>query len=249
MSRLLHPEKRQPVFAALLVIILLQSCTNASLNPLQANLQELDRVIEMTKGPCYGACPVFRLTVYKGGIVSYRGERYTEKKGMHVKRISKAEYKQLVSAFQRANLWQFKDVYRSNFSDNQTVTLTYYEAGDQKTIIGKETRPEALLALEARLDALASSPGWRVKAGAAQEYIIENELIVQLRSGSDAYTWVRNYRKYELNVVEQLAVGDANQWLLRYNKKTLEPEKMLSQIRDDRDVIAAEFNKKLTARN
>ncbi|HMO38277.1 MAG TPA: DUF6438 domain-containing protein [Saprospiraceae bacterium] len=231
------------------LLLTLTACdTNRAL--LRTDFNRETRVIEMAKSPCYGRCPVFRLTVYASGLVSFDGERYTERTGFWVKKMDKNEYQNLLRAFRNANLWQFDNVYRGEYYDAPTVTISYYEEGDLKTIIGKDGRPNKVLELEALLDDLARTDGW-VQIGATNyglpENVIADELIVQLHDGRDGPMWTRKYRRYEMEVVRQVA-PQGNYWLCRYNPAAAPPEEMLSMVRADREVIGAEFNKKISAR-
>ncbi len=207
-------------------------------------------IIEMSKSPCYGRCPVFTLTVYEKGIVSYRGERYTPRTGLWIKKLDKPTYQALLEAFRQANLWQFDNAYRGEYFDAPTVAITYYEEGDVKTITGKDGRPAQVLALEALLDDITLLDGWKQISKpnhGLPENVIPNELIVQLVDGRDAVMWVRQYRRHEMQVVERITPA-GNYWLVRYNAETTDPESMLAKVRDDAEVIGAEFNKKLSMR-
>ncbi|HRF38748.1 MAG TPA: DUF6438 domain-containing protein, partial [Saprospiraceae bacterium] len=103
---------------------------------------KLAPVIEMSKGACFGRCPVFTLTIYSNGVAAYKGERHTDKMGLYLKRLPKSELESLLLAFKKADLWQYPDVYRSQFPDLPAVNITYHEAERSKSILGKETRPE-----------------------------------------------------------------------------------------------------------
>lgn len=218
----------------------------------KVDLNELTQVIEMSKSPCQGRCPVFRLAIYEGGIVSFDGERYTERIGLWVKKLEKERYEDILRKFRVANLWQFNNVYRGEYFDAPTVSITYYEEGDVKTVIGKDGRPYQVLELEALLDDLARSSGWEKVGGETNNYglppsYIANELIVQLMDGRDGNMWVRQYRRQEMEVLERVSPS-GNYWRVRYNPGLMAPEEMLRLVRSDREVIGAEFNKKLEMR-
>lgn len=218
----------------------------------KVDLNSLTQEIVMSKSPCYGRCPVFRLTIYDGGIASFDGERYTERIGQWVKKLDKEQYEDILSDFRKANLWQFNNVYRGEYYDAPTVSITYHEEGDVKTILGKDGRPYQVLELEAMLDDLARSSGWEQVGGNNNNYglpenIIANELIVQLLDGRDGNMWVRQYRKQEMEVLERVS-PTGNYWRVRYNPDLKPPQEMLTTVRKDMEVIGAEFNKNLEMR-
>lgn len=221
-------------------LLLFNSCGLFQAN---TNLGELAKVIEMSKGPCYGPCPVFTITVYEKGVVAYKGERYSDKLGLYVKVLKKAEYNQLVNDFAGANLWQYQDVYKSQIPDLQTVTLTYYEEGDIKTIVGKDGRPSAVLELEEKLDLLAAQDGWEQKEKPTYglpDNVKPDELIVQFIDNVDPNTWVRKYAKQEMKVIKSMQ--NDRFWLVQFNKDIMPPREMIEFVRRDDYVVSAQFN-------
>ncbi len=222
------------------IMILSDGCVLFKKN---TNLGELAKVIEMSKGPCYGTCPVFTITVYEKGVVSFKGERHTDKPGLHVKLMKKADFQKLVNAFANANLWQYKDVYKSQVPDFQTVTLTYYEEGDIKTIVGKDGRPSAVLELEQMLDLLAAEDGWELKEKPTYglpEHVKPDEIIVQFIDNVDPNTWVRKYAKQEMKVIKPMQ--NDRFWLIGFNKDIMPPREMIEFVRRDDYVMSAQFN-------
>lgn len=246
----LSPEKLRKtilIFCSILLItepILAQSLKKVKLN-------RLDRVVEMTKSPCYGRCPAFTLVIYEKGIVSYDGKRNTPRLGLYVKKLDNDTYTKLISTFKKANVWQYDNIYRGMYPDAPTVTMSYHEDGDVKTIVGKDGRPYALLELEAMLDNIANSDGWELRsavpASALPENVIADELIVQLQDGMTASNWIRKYRRQEVEVVQNIS-KESNYWLVRYNSKMVPPVEMLAKVREDGDVVGAEFNKRVELR-
>jgi hypothetical protein len=242
MRHRLHLYVNHFYLSSLLIVVILffDSC---SLFKPNTNLGELAKVIEMSKGPCYGTCPVFTITVYEKGVVAYKGERHSDKLGLYVKVLKKASYQKLVNAFAQANLWQYKDVYKSQVPDFQTVTLTYYEEGDIKTIVGKDGRPAAVLELEQMLDQLAAEDGWELKEKPTYglpENVKPDEIIVQFIDNVDPNTWVRKFAKQEMKVIKSMQ--NDRFWVIGFNKDIMPPREMIEFVRRDDYVVSAQFN-------
>src|ERR1044072_6585626 len=47
-------------------------------------------------GPCFGACPVYRLTVSSNGVGTFEGRRYTAVTGIRAFRVTPAQYRAFV---------------------------------------------------------------------------------------------------------------------------------------------------------
>ncbi len=211
-----------------------------------ANLSRMEPVIQMSKGPCYGRCPVFKLTVYENGLASYEGERYTDRLGLYVKKLEKGQLERLLGEFKRANVWQYRDSYRGRIPDMQSVTITYHEGSRKKTITGKEIRPNAVKWLETQLDQLAQSEGWVLKEAPQDnvpDYLIADELLVELEEGADPETWAKKFAQADMAFVRTL--NDSGYGIFSYNDELITPEQMLEQVRMDEEVISAEFNKQI----
>ena len=211
-----------------------------------ADLSRLDPIIEMSKGPCYGRCPVFTLTVYENGIASYEGERYTDRLGTYVKKLEKGQMERLLGEFKRANVWQFRDSYRGRIPDMQSVTITYREGNKKKTITGKEIRPNAVKWLETQLDQVAQSEGWILKEAPQDnvpDYLIPDQLLVELEGGSDPEEWAKKFAQADM--LFERPLNDSGFWIFSYNDELITPDQMLEQVRMDEEVISAEFNKRI----
>ncbi len=210
------------------------------------SLDRLDKVIEMSKGPCYGRCPVFTLTVYENGIASYKGERFTDRLGTHVKKLEKEQMERLLREFQNAKLWQYKDSYRGRIPDMQSVSISYFDGPRKKTITGKEIRPNAVKWLESLLDQVAQSEGWVLKEAPdnnVPDYLIPNELVVELEEGVDPEEWAKGYVQADMLLESQL--NDTGYWVFSFDDGLVTPDVMLEQVRMDQSVISAEFNKQI----
>ncbi|NJK84429.1 MAG: hypothetical protein HC912_12225 [Saprospiraceae bacterium] len=44
------------------------------------DFSKLNKLVAISKGACFGRCPVYTMVVYDNGIVSYEGKDNTEKK-------------------------------------------------------------------------------------------------------------------------------------------------------------------------
>ncbi|NBC07750.1 MAG: hypothetical protein GVY26_11215 [Bacteroidetes bacterium] len=228
------------------LIIFSATLFNSCGSTANADLSRLDPIIEMSKGPCYGRCPVFTLTVYENGIASYEGERYTDRLGTYVKKLEKGQMERLLGEFKRANVWQFRDSYRGRIPDMQSVTITYREDNKKKTITGKEIRPNAVKWLETQLDQVAQSEGWILKEAPQDnvpDYLIPDQLLVELEGGSDPEEWAKKFAQADM--LFERPLNDSGFWIFSYNDELITPDQMLEQVRMDKEVISAEFNKRI----
>lgn len=231
--------KRTPLIATIICLLFLSACTS-SLKKVQ--LDGLQEKIVMDKGACIGPCSVYTLTVYDNGLAAYEGKKNTERSGLFIKRLSTREMERLFNEFREVNLWQFQDVYRGSYLDskNQTVSITFYDGGSSKKVLGKSSRPQGVLSLENKLDAIAKTDGWL--ALNPDDGQTDPEIVVQLKEGANVKSWARKYSGNKLEVVDNY--GDRNySWLVKFDANTISSEQLLQKIRRDQSVLGAQILK------
>ena len=115
------------------------------------------RKITLERTPCYGPCPVYKVTVLRTGEVVYFGEAHVAKVGTHRWRISRRRLQRLAEAFERANYFRLEDDYASHGVTDAPgcSTSIEYDDGSSKSIEhyhGDPTAPDALTELEDEID-------------------------------------------------------------------------------------------------
>ena len=121
-------------------------------------------VITLERGPCFGACPVYRLTVYGDGRVIYEGIRFVSVEGTRTATISEDKVRQLVGKFYAIDYFSLNDEYTHvNATDMPSATTSITIGGKIKTIIhyhGDFSAPDELTALEDKIDEIVSTDQW-----------------------------------------------------------------------------------------
>ena len=54
-----------------------------------------DKLVEMSKSPCFGYCPTYELIIFQNGIMKLNAKQNMKKNGMFTKQLSKNELKKL----------------------------------------------------------------------------------------------------------------------------------------------------------
>ncbi len=236
------PKLHFLILAASAFIFLAATC-----RPLTTkDLDKLDPRIEMFKGPCFGSCPVYKLTIYEGGVVSYEGQQFTNRIGLHTKLLDQATYRSLIKDFEESNFWNFQNAYKAQIPDLATVTISYHDGEQSKSVKGKDGRPTKIMELEEKLTAIAESGGWEQQAAGSNygmpDNVIADELLVNLSTQVDPNVWIIQFSKQDMQIVKRLS-PNSPYWLFRFNPERINPEEMLGLVRRNEYVLSAEFNK------
>jgi hypothetical protein len=115
------------------------------------------RKITLERTPCYGPCPVYKVTVSGTGEVEYFGEAHVDRAGTHRWRISRRRLQRLEEAFKRAKYLHLEDDYTEYGVADAPGCLTSveYDDGSSKSIAhyhGDPAAPDALTELEDEID-------------------------------------------------------------------------------------------------
>ena len=124
--------------------------------------------VTIERGPCFGACPVYNLTVGADGSVEYEGIQFVSAEGVRTTRLSQDEVKALVAAVVAADFFQLADRYEVQVTDLPSVNTTVTMDGRTKAVyhygLGCGTEydeaPQALCDLEALLEDIPLANEW-----------------------------------------------------------------------------------------
>jgi hypothetical protein len=120
-------------------------------------LNEQDLIIEMSKTPCFGQCPVYSIKIDRKGKGLYEGIENTEKKGMYMFSISGEALERLITSFLEIEFFQLEDEYYKPVSDLPTTYLSFRHNGAYKMIMDYAGAPPQLKSLEQEIESLVLS--------------------------------------------------------------------------------------------
>ena len=162
--------QRSTPLSAVLLGLLLASCSGNA-EPARAPAPTASDQISMTRGPCFGACPMYTVTVTGDGRVVYEGDRFVAVTGERTKTVDPA----IVAAlFAQADSIRFfdlpADITPGNVAacgnaptDMPGAEIAILWADRDHTVRhyhGCPKAPEGLTAFENRIDAALGLGEW-----------------------------------------------------------------------------------------
>ncbi|MGE5184780.1 MAG: DUF6438 domain-containing protein [Acidobacteriota bacterium] len=163
--------------------MLLAACERASGGPPAPQPQVAaaphELVATLARTACYGDCPVYKLAIYRDGVVEYTGERYVELRGPAIGHVTAAQLAALDRMFADARYFELADRYLSHdMTDMSSATTTYQLGARAKRIehySGDTSTPQALERLEDGIDRLVDVDHWIGSAEAREQHAREWE--------------------------------------------------------------------------
>ena len=126
--------------------------------------------ITLERGPCFGTCPVYSVTLDGSGAVLFEGRRFVADTGISTGRVPPARIDSLVAALTAGGYFDFADRYTAGepgcerYATDLPSVITEVRAGGRSKRIehdhGCTEAPQTLTALEGRIDSVAGVARW-----------------------------------------------------------------------------------------
>lgn len=134
------------------------------------NAQSASNVeIRLTRGACFGFCPVYTVTVNGAGEVRYNGSNFVNVVGEANSTIPAADVHRLVARFDEIGFDNLRDAYRGEMTDLPTYTLSITRDGRTKTVVDyggvQAGMPREVRALQDEVDSVAGTAQWVLRNG------------------------------------------------------------------------------------
>jgi len=126
--------------------------------------------ITLERGPCFGTCPVYSVTLDGSGAVRFEGRRFVADTGISTGNVPRARIDSLVAELTAGGYFGFADRYIAGepgcvrYATDLPSVITEVRAGGRSKRIehdhGCMEAPRALTALEGRIDSVAGVARW-----------------------------------------------------------------------------------------
>jgi hypothetical protein len=120
--------------------------------------------ITLSRGACYGTCPIYEIAIQGDGTVLYDGKANVRTKGKQKTQIPHASLVTLVDAFRKADYFSLADGYVSGVTDNPTYVTSISFDGASKSVVdyvGREVgMPSGVSDVEVAIDRLSGVYKW-----------------------------------------------------------------------------------------
>lgn len=160
----IHTTRTWIGLACMAVALALGSCQARGSAP--AN--DPDVLIGMERGPCFGTCPIYAVTIDGDGNVTYSGQNFVAVTGVHKDKISKEAVQHLLDLFKSADFFSLLDEYRAEVTDNPTMTVALKIGDRSKRVVDYVGQmagmPASVTSIETQIDMTVAIEKW-TKAG------------------------------------------------------------------------------------
>jgi hypothetical protein len=213
------------------------------------NSLDTGNIISMSKGACYGTCPIYTMTIYKNGVIHFFGKRFCAMIGPRVAQLSNEQIEDLTQDISDIKFETFPDKFESMIADLPSTELTFYRADSSaKSIWWNMNEPEQLLNLSTKLDSYRSTLDWKIdKDAPLPKGAIGHQITTYLNDGIDAYDFAKEFSAYDLVPKKEIQAGQ-NYWLFEFDTDKITPYEMMDLLIRSDKTQDTRFNTKVSER-
>jgi hypothetical protein len=120
--------------------------------------------IDLERTVCFGTCPIYRVSLFRGGRAEWSGVRYTERMGDFEGKTNVFDYGKLCYLLKKVGFDQLPQLFTADWTDSPTFIVTVAGAGKTKTVSDYSgVGPIELWAVQQTIDALGQRIQWTRK--------------------------------------------------------------------------------------
>jgi Domain of unknown function (DUF6438) len=117
--------------------------------------------ITLRRGPCFGTCPMYEVTLAADGAATWYGERFVDRLGRYQGQVDVNDFGRLARFMQRAGFLDWEPEYLGNVTDLPDYFLTAVVGDQTKTVRQNGVdEPPDFWVIAAVVDGLAEAINW-----------------------------------------------------------------------------------------
>ncbi|HNR08536.1 MAG TPA: DUF6438 domain-containing protein [Saprospiraceae bacterium] len=222
------------------LMVMAITCTRKT----QSAAAQGEKLIEMDKSPCFGLCPVYRLTVYRDGLMKMDAKQNMKISGLHTLQLNKADIASLRSKLEKMGLEKYQEEYREPVADAPSTELRYYIDGKPKRIFTNFIFPAPLQKITEELDQWAMGENWAKWIDPR----IKKEFILLLEEGVPLSNILQKFSEQDMMPVRRLDPATRQYWLVTCLVMPGEEKSLMEQLRKDAEIREVQENRTLEER-
>lgn len=132
----------------ILLVLLLTSCAAPHAKRCVEGLDRSSLRVTISKGVCFGQCPIYTGVVLGDGTVEYYGERFVEREGAYTGKITPEDLCAIVTEIETRKLMIVDTSYVEEVPDAPMTKITIAMRGRSTAVLWNLTTPEQFRTLQ-----------------------------------------------------------------------------------------------------
>lgn len=116
--------------------------------------------VSLSRGPCFGNCPIYEVRLQADGTAQYTGGDYAPRQGRYEGRVDPEVVEALIDRLREVGFWRMAVDRQIRVQDAPEATLTAERRGDRHRVHTNLGSPD-LTPILAAIDSVADQVDWR----------------------------------------------------------------------------------------
>ena len=116
--------------------------------------------VGLSRGMCYGECPVYDVTLLTDGLVVYKGEYFVERIGQYGGEVDPDRVRNLIRVILRLGFAELEPEYPTLVTDQPSTELTLTGEQQHHSVVDHGGAPLEFWAMAAVVDAIVDEVEW-----------------------------------------------------------------------------------------
>jgi hypothetical protein len=127
--------------------------------------EEKTMLASIERTPCYGECPVYKMTIFTNGDALYEGRMNVEMEGLHTGVLSRRSVKKIIELAEDIKFFDFDENYIDEYiTDIPSTIVTFVKDGNRKTIRSNSFQtPKELISFQNFIDQMGKDAEWDIE--------------------------------------------------------------------------------------
>jgi len=125
---------------------------------------KIDTVFKLSRGACFGNCPVYNFTILNDGTVIWEGVKNTAKLGMHIAKLDQQKINELQLQARLILNKGFKSFYPEKkheiIPDFPTAVYNFFDQTQSKKIVVNNSAPKQISELREKIETWLGNTEW-----------------------------------------------------------------------------------------
>lgn len=242
---------RSTIFWMLSIALMSASCSSSK----RAETPESAKLLHwatIEKFPCFGNCQVYKVKLYRDGLLILEGKEHMEKKGVYFAELSKEKLQSFTRKERNVKWPEIQNEYMVNIADLPVVKIAYHDEHGAliKSVEANSNLPNALHDFVSAITETIDKEKWTLVQRKSEMYnpeLMYDELIVDMDSTITVNQLEALYADFDLKTVSRVSPL-MNLWHLRYDESKIGRYEILISLRKLKGIRHVSFNRKILPR-
>lgn len=205
-------------------------------------------ILKYDRGPCFGQCPIYSFYLLPDHTGLIHVQANLLEPGWYLAPLDQNAVSQVLALLEPDSWWHEDLSHQPEISDLPLLNLTYFHPKGMRTLMVQKQFSTSLSHVFEKLNHLVTEGRWvKTDLRPVEIKMNQTDVIVQLKNGVEIQEWMKKFDRFGIKLKKRITPHQQF-YLVQKDPVKGDANDFLQYIKLDKDVIGAEWDKKLEMR-